>query len=228
MDYRGIQAENTNAIVWTNWLQTAAKMRSLLEVLVGIAILSWSWTQLPLAVKLSCDCLMQLSKYLFNPHINFLIGNALVIVLVLLSRQHKVGSDARTEDIFDGHSRISEVHRRIASVSDGEAATHAPAETKYYDKQSHLSDNAIAQMQCDAVSRAIEEATKEIELLQGTHPEKLKRDLQDESGRDLQRSETDSLTVERMSSEQFRRKIEAFIAKHKRSLCTQEKEDNDH
>ncbi|XAR61734.1 hypothetical protein NMG60_11016237 [Bertholletia excelsa] len=247
------QAEKAKAMKRYRRLQNSAKLWRMIEVVVALSLLSWSSTRLPNAVKLAGGCLPQLSDYLFNPHINFLIGNVIIIVLVLLSRQRNAGNNVGPGDLYDEYVRNSEAHQRIVSVAGGEerpeeaaaAATPEAVETADDDRQIVLSENPVTQMQCDAVVTAIEEATKQIQRFQRTQSEKLKQDLHARPRRQpLRRSESEIQsravvvanrgdcraissfdTVDRLSNEEFRDTVEAFIAEQQMFLRAQKMAD---
>ncbi|XP_028069070.1 uncharacterized protein LOC114271666 [Camellia sinensis] len=244
MDSRRIQSEKAKAMIRYRRLRNVAKMWRILEFLVAFALLSWSSTRLPIIVSLAGQCLVQLSDYLFNPHINFVIGNAIIIVIVFLSRQNKAGNNSFTGDEYGN----GEAHQRIASISDGATPTPPPPtaaemeETAYEDKQIVVSENVVTQMQCDAASTAIEQAKKQIQRFQRTESEKLKRDLQANHRPQLRRSETEIKersvvrrraissydAVDRLNSDEFRRTVESFIAEQRRFLRTQKMDETNH
>uniref|UniRef100_A0A5B6YKT7 DUF4408 domain-containing protein n=1 Tax=Davidia involucrata TaxID=16924 RepID=A0A5B6YKT7_DAVIN len=240
-DIDNVKFEKANAMIRYHRLRSIAKLLRVLEVCVAFTFLSWSSIGLPTAVRLSGEYILQLSVYLMNPHVVFLIGNAIIIALVALSRQNDAGNNASSTDLYDEYIQNSDNRQRIASNCDTETPPPLPSpvteETAENDKQIVCLENAVTQMQCDAVDTAIKQAAKEIRRFQRTQSEKLKRDLGVKPRRELCRSESETrlrivpsgneLTissidkVDTMSNEEFRLTIEAFIAKHQRFIWGQ-------
>ncbi|GFY86184.1 hypothetical protein Acr_04g0009220 [Actinidia rufa] len=220
-------------------LRNIAKMWRLLELLVALAVLSWSSTRLPLSLKLVGQFVLQLYPYIFDPFFNFVIGNAIIIVIVLISRKND--GDNQISDHYvensDALHRIDAVSDKLTPIPETSLAAETE-ETACEDKHIVISENAVTEIQCDAVRTAIEQATKQIQRFKRTQSEKLKSDLQATPRRQLLRSETVSIscndraissfdTVDTLSSEEFRRKIETFIAEQQRFRWSQKMaEDN--
>ncbi|KAL6995710.1 hypothetical protein U1Q18_005844 [Sarracenia purpurea var. burkii] len=261
MESNGIQAEKAKAMMRYRRLRNVAKMWRVLEFIVALAFLSWSTTRIPLAVELAGRCVIRLHEYLFNPHISFVIGNAIIIAIVLISRQNSAGNNVGAgyldEHCLQNIETIASLTVSHGIITPTEPAPPRPAEAEetayddkrivvsgnteaeemaYDDKQIVVTGNTVTQMQCDAVSTAIDQARKQIKRFQRTQSERLKRELRSDANRKLRRTETEikqitvgdddraisSLdTVDGMSSEEFRRKIEDFIAQHQRFLWAQ-------
>ncbi|PSR99656.1 Protein translocase subunit SecA like [Actinidia chinensis var. chinensis] len=228
MDYHSIQSEKAKAMMRFRRLRNIAKMWRLLELLVAIAVLSWSSTRRPLALKLAGQFVLQLYEYIFHPFFNFVIGNAIIIVVVLISRKNNAGDN----EISDPYVENGDALNHAVSDELTQIPEASPVEEKECEnKQIVISENAVTESQCDAVSTAIEEATKQIQRFQRTQSEKLKSDLRVKPRRELRRSETVAIsdnraissldTVDTLSSEEFRRKIETFIAEQQRFLWSQ-------
>lgn len=243
MDYHSIQGEKAKAMMRYRRLRNVAKMWRLLEVVVALLALSWSSTRLPVAVKLAGQCFVQLSDYIFNPHINFVIGNAIIVLLVLLYRRNNDGNNSGPGG---GHGdeivQNAEAQQRICTENPEPAEVHNSSGDVR--EVVVVSLNAVTETQCDAAGTAIQQAARQIRRFERTQSEKLKRDLRAKPHPALRRSETEIKpravtecghdvrayssfdTVDRLSSEEFRRMIEAFIAKHQRLLWAQKMAEN--
>ncbi|KAA8537591.1 hypothetical protein F0562_027199 [Nyssa sinensis] len=240
-DIDTVKMEKAKAMKRYHRLRSIAKLFRVLEVIVAFTIISWWSTDLPTAVRISGEYILQLSIYLFNPHVVFLIGNAIIISLFALSRQNDARSNSGGTDLYDEYIQYSDNCQRNASNCDNETPPPVTAETTENDKQIVCLENAVTQMECDAVDKAIKQATKELRRFERTQSEKLKRELGGKARRELRRSETETrltivpsgneLTVssldkvETLSNEEFRLTVEAFIAKHQRRLWAQEMAD---
>ncbi|CAK9176390.1 unnamed protein product [Ilex paraguariensis] len=244
VDY--VKIEKAKAIARYRRFRKIAKLFQMLEIIVALSLLSWSTTRLPAVMKISGEYVMRVSVYLLSPHAIFLIGNAIIIALVVLSRQNYAGYNTGNADMYDDYVRHSEIQQRVADPPDGEIlpSSLAPETERKTDddynncKQIVCLENAVSQPQCDAVTDAIEEATKQIRRFQRTQSEKLKREIAVKPRRELRRSETETRdivvisgerrtmmasldNVDSLSNEEFRLTIDAYIEKHQRFFKAQ-------
>lgn len=241
--FDSVKFEKAKAIARYNRFQNMMKLLQIFEVLVAVVLISWSWTRIPAAVKLSGQFLAQVSCYMFKPHVVFLIGNAIIVAIVVLCRQTDTGSNNSVTDdhIHDEEIHHSEAQRPIISTSCGSSyvsdlssaslpETVEPSVSTMEGKQIVSSECKVPKMQCNDVATAIDAATKQIQKFKRTQSEKLKRQITANPRRELRRSETDMRrivvrpvdkkstvpveAVDTQSNEEFRLTIEAFIKKN--------------
>lgn len=244
MDYLNIQAEKATAMMRYRRLRNITKMRRLLEILVALAFFSWSSTRLPSVLNLAAQFLVRVYEYLVNPHITFVIGNAIIVVVVFLSRRNNAAGNAVASggNAFDFSDEMVPTPPPTLAAETEEM--EADRETACVDKEIVVSENVVGEVQCGAVSAAIEEGEKvkrrSNRSFERTKSEKLtKRESQRSApGRILRRSEsvvvssterviTSFDTVDKLSSEEFRRTIEDVIAEHRRRLWAQKTYENE-
>ncbi|KAH7848770.1 hypothetical protein Vadar_007563 [Vaccinium darrowii] len=246
MDYQTVQTEKAKAMMRYRQLRNVGKMWRVLEIIVALAFFSWSSTRLPFFLNLGAQSLIGIYEYLINPHINFVVGNAIIVIVVLLSRQKPAANTTAAADVFDQYVPDSEplscelfqtLPPNLATVA-GEVETDT--DTGCIDKQIVVTENAVREVQCDAVSTAIDEGEKVMRRsFERTKSDNtMKREFRPAPGRILRRSETVVLSreervitsfdmVDRLSNEEFRRTIEDVIAKHRRFLWAQRLNEND-
>ncbi|KAL8096941.1 uncharacterized protein LOC141683763 [Apium graveolens] len=87
MDCFDIKVEKANAILRYNRLQKITTLFRFMEVCIFLFIVTRISAHLPLAFKVSSDCLRGLSITIFSPGFLFILGNAIVVVLFLKSGQ---------------------------------------------------------------------------------------------------------------------------------------------
>lgn len=243
MDCLNIQAEKATAMMRYRRLRNITKMRRLLEILVALAFFSWSSTRLPSVLNLAAQFLVRVYEYLVNPHITFVIGNAIIVVVFYLSRQNNAGNAATSGgDAFDFSDETVPTPPPTLAAETEEI--EADRETACVDKEIVVSENVVGEAQCDAVSAATEEGEKvkrrSNRSFGRTKSEKLTRRESQRSapGRILRRSETVVVsstervitsfdTVDNLSSEEFRRTVEDVIAEHRRRLWAQKTYENE-
>nr|GME20066.1 uncharacterized protein LOC109149214 [Ipomoea batatas] len=163
----------------------------LLEVLVFLVLLVfWSWTRLPAAVRFSGALLIDLSGLLCNPHMVFLLCNAIVFALFLLRRQTEISRNSDIDgDICGGTQLTVSAAEIFAPLSQPEAAEDdsGEGEEETIIKTVCL-ESVVLKPQCNEVSAIA---------------------LQRQSG-----SSVESGAIENLNDEEFRRKIERFITKN--------------
>nr|GLL48363.1 uncharacterized protein LOC109149214 [Ipomoea trifida] len=163
----------------------------LLEVLVFLVlIVFWSWTRLPAAVRFSGALLVDLSGLLCNPHMVFLLCNAIVFALFLLRRQTEISRNSVIDgDICGGTQLTVSAAEIFAPLPQPEAAEDdsGAGEEETIIKTVCL-ESVVLKPQCNEVSAIA---------------------LQRQSG-----SSVESGAIENLNDEEFRRKIERFIIKN--------------
>ncbi|KAK1298680.1 hypothetical protein QJS10_CPB14g00040 [Acorus calamus] len=202
-DFDMVKAEKAIAMRRYRRLQKLRNLFRAAELLSAVILLSWFSARIPFVLRISGDYLRRLSAVLVSPRFVFLLGNAIVLTLFAKSGHLNSSSDAAgTGDLY------SEFINRQKPSPPPPAA--APEEIVYHDKGVCEESVSPVPDQRRPYGRSLSERAA---------------DNVKESRKDLRRSETDigrkTAAVEReekdavveMSNEEFRRKIEAFIAK---------------
>ncbi|KAL0432405.1 UNVERIFIED_CONTAM: hypothetical protein Slati_2574800 [Sesamum latifolium] len=223
-----VKFEKEKAVARFNRFRRLVKLWQLLEVLVVFGLISWSSARVPAVLRITGGYFVEVSTYLFNHHVVFLIGNAIIVLLFMLCRQSDDVSLSGSGDFYDDYVKYSEAaHRRetTTTLPDDMPAEESGSVTG--EKQIVLrADETKRIPQCDDVAAAIEKATRQINRFQRTQSEKLKQEIAVRPRRELRRSETennretvssgpsDASEIETLSNEEFRRRVDAFIDKH--------------
>lgn len=225
--FDNIKFEKEKAVARFNRFRRLLKLWQLLEVFVVFGLISWSSARLPAVLRITGGYFVEFSTYLFNHHVVFLIGNAIIVLLFMLCRQNDDVSLSGGGDFYDDYVKYSEAaHRReTATLQDDMPAEESGSVSK--EKQIVLrTEERKGIPQCDDVAAAIEKATRQINRFQRTQSEKLKQEIAVRPRRELRRSETennretvssspsDASEIETLSNEEFRRRVDAFIDKH--------------
>lgn len=219
--FDNVKYEKARAMVRFNRFRKMMKLLQFVEVLLAFMFISWSWTYLPAAVKFSGDLLVELSVYIFNPHVIFLIGNAIIVSVLLLCRQTEAENHSVTGGIHRDDVRSCEVQLPIVTTCDGYVVTSSPSSSPGIavpnfagdeSKQIVCSESKVPnKVQSDAAETTIDVTTKNIQILQRTKSEDLKQEIPPKK---LRRSQTDMAAVDTLSNEEFKLTIEAFIKKN--------------
>ncbi|XP_057793170.1 uncharacterized protein LOC131009779 [Salvia miltiorrhiza] len=220
-----VKFEKEKAIATFNRI---AKLRQFFEVLLVLGAISWSSARAPPLLRAAAAYAVDLSAYLLNHHIVFLIGNAIIFSLFLLCRrQSDAASTPPGDDLYDEYVKHSDAaaeadRREPADPPPPSSPTKGGAEViDEEEKQIVVCAEANPNPQCDDMAAAIDNARRQIKRFERTQSEKLKREIR----ATLRRSETqtrrnsvscggerfDAAEIERLSSEEFRRTIDAFI-----------------
>nr|GMC47906.1 uncharacterized protein LOC109149214 [Ipomoea batatas]GMC50389.1 uncharacterized protein LOC109149214 [Ipomoea batatas]GMC56071.1 uncharacterized protein LOC109149214 [Ipomoea batatas] len=233
--FDSVKLEKAKAIARFNRFRRMTTTLQFLEVIVALMLVSWSCTRVPGVMKFSGEFLVELWIYVCNPHVVFVIGNAIIVALVVLCRQTDAGCSSVAsdfcgeddgEEIGNGKETQPPLVSSEASTPPRPQAEPAGDETK----QIVCSESEVQKPQCTDLSTAMKTATKQIEKFQRTQSEKLKRAIALKPQGVLRRSETEMHrnaagsgepramptldTVENLSSEEFRLRIEKFIQKN--------------
>ncbi|GAB2282766.1 hypothetical protein Dimus_017305 [Dionaea muscipula] len=239
MDFNIVKAEKSKAMkrLHLHRLRRIAKLFRFVELCVLLAFLSWFSTRLPFAVKIFCRWL---AGVVVSPLFVFAVGNGIVVTLMAKSGQFsgKGSNAADREALF--RSLRSEASSE--PVTDPKAETE-PEEIVYEDKEMICQKQHTATVPVTAsatkqlrVDDALQWSGGKVDpdlKLQRSQSENLERETTEKC---LRRSETDIASrmesnhnngkesenddkvfpEDGLSSEEFRRTIEAFIAKQKK------------
>ncbi|KAK6130987.1 hypothetical protein DH2020_035272 [Rehmannia glutinosa] len=240
--FDSVKYEKEKAIARFNRFRRIVKLWQIFEVLVVFGLVSWTSARVPAVLKVTGGYFVDFSAYLLNHHVVFLIGNAIIVLLFMLCRQNDA-SVSGGGDFYDDYVKSSEataVHQREPALPSPPVTEGPPAEESVSgDGEKQLvvrADETKRIPQCDDVAAAIEKAAKQIERFQRTQSEKLKREISVRPPPELRRSETDNCRktvssmsvdaaeIENLSSEEFRRRVDAFIDKHWGNRTTKRKQ----
>ncbi|KAK4365136.1 hypothetical protein RND71_016494 [Anisodus tanguticus] len=219
--FDNVKFEKAKAIARYNRFQNMMKMLQIFEVLVAAVLISWSWTRIPVAVKLSGQFFVQLSSHLFKPHIVFLIGNAIIVAIVVLCRQNDAGSNnSDTDDIHSEEIHHTETTEPSVATTEDKKIVFSEYEVPECQltiiskllpivQSFHNQNHSLINDPCESdsiefdsndVATAIDTATKQIQKFKRTRSEKLKRQITANPRRELRRSETDMRRIVRKST----------------------------
>lgn len=228
-----VKLEKANAIAKYRRFRKLAKLVQVIEFIVAFTLISWSSTCLPAVLKHSVGYLLQFSHYILNTHVVFLIGNAIVIALFILYRHIDAASNSSNKDIVneEDYLEINGDNHQIITTT-----VTVTEEEKRIVCEEEEEINAIEAV--EHVTKAIDEATKRLQKFQRTQSHKLKRP----KIKELRRSETDVgrvvvssphdqpttpyQAVDKLSNDEFRMAIEAFIQKQQKFLRQQKLAEN--
>nr|XP_043637943.1 uncharacterized protein LOC122608939 [Erigeron canadensis] len=192
-----VKTEKENAIASYNRFTKITKLVQLIEVFVAVALISWSSTRLPLVFKYTSEYLFAFLCYIKNQHVVFLVGNTIVVICYVLSRNNTTNIDIPSNNL----KQVTET----LSVREFEVVPKIPEQ------------EVTAEI-------VIKKAAKQIERFKRTQSEKLKSEITVK--RELRRSVTEKRmpvkSVERLTNEEFRIAVEAFIEKQQKFLKEQQ------
>ncbi|KAJ4716547.1 tRNA-methyltransferase non-catalytic subunit trm6MTase subunit [Melia azedarach] len=219
-EINNIKLGKANAMMKHRQYQKMAKLFRIIEISVILVLLSRFSSQLPLAVKNSGEYFKELMIFLVSPRFVFILGNAIVGILFAksgqFSTQDSAGKDSCNDlykEFIDKSTKTQNIHRY--EVGDTE-------------KQSLCTEKVVSDLA---------HTSCEIKSYRRSQSENLKRVSFDKSCRELRRSGTEmyskntnsggklvnnSYPEDEMSNEEFRNKIEAFIARQQKFRMEEE------
>ncbi|KAG6523086.1 uncharacterized protein LOC122048059 [Zingiber officinale] len=194
METDAIQAKKRTAMRRYHRLRQIGTLLRYLEAAAAVLLLSWSSARVPAAARLSADFLRHLVAVILSPRFVFLLGNAIVVLLLAESHRHSPSSS--TGDMI---YREFVESRAGGYLPRSLAPSSSPEEVIYEDKEVCIEMPALRRSR-SARMRLRRGATKGTELT--TEPDEAAQEEEDE--------------------EEFRRAVEAFIAKQTRFLREEE------
>ncbi|XP_010263601.1 PREDICTED: uncharacterized protein LOC104601818 [Nelumbo nucifera] len=227
-DFDNIKAEKANAMLRYRRIRKIANLFRFLEACLALIIVSWFSARLPVAIKTSGEYFQKLCVVLVSPLFVFLLGNAIIITLFIKSDQFSgqtATASNSSHDIYDEFVKNSENRQKIRP----ESPEPSPEVIVYEDKETVSEGSTAARTYQDVQMISSTKTYRRIQSEKFTHEsrEKLHRELRRSETEKCQKvnspdpDEKGEVTsyAEPMSNEdaeEFRRKIEAFIAKQQK------------
>lgn len=198
-----LKVEKANAMLRYRRLRNLGTLLRFMELLVLLIMIFRFSVQLPFNPKLSGEYFRGLTVVLFSPGFVFVVGNAIIITLFLKSGwlSHREGTVNKSGNDFCAEYVENSVVGTAAAMVD----THNYAERKIHRSRS------------ENLSRVGGG---------GGGGKKRRRQLRRSERERCWKSESEEAetpcAADEQSSEEFRRTVEAFIARHQRSLREEE------
>ncbi|CAI9769869.1 unnamed protein product [Fraxinus pennsylvanica] len=197
----GIKVEKVNTIFRYDKRQMITILLRFMELCVILILLSRSSIQLPFAFKLSDEYFRGLFITLISPRFVFVIGNAIIVILFMKSGQ------LSTKD-GEKHSKIGVYDEYMENCRKKNIENQKPT------------NNITC---CDHKKRKIHRSQSEkMERMHCEDPHwELRRSMTERCQKSVncvKKPGGSSCAKDKMSSEEFRRTVEDFIARQQRSL----------
>lgn len=211
-------------------LQSLAKLFRFVEVCILLVFLSWLSTRLPFVVRISGEYFRKLISLILSPISIFFLGNAIVVTLLAKSGLFS----GESSSIID--NALTELCDEFRYEDSDESPVLLKEEVVFQDKEIICEENTKSAIPKVVVIDEVNEDENEVfvkemevkPMYRRSQSEKLKRESEkmEESKEKLRRSETEicwrsfgcaeeseDFSDDGMSNDEFRRTIEAFIAK---------------
>ncbi|XP_009603822.1 uncharacterized protein LOC107782727 [Nicotiana tabacum] len=213
-NFKNIKAEKANAILRYKRLQRITTLFRVMEICIFFVIISRFSTQLAFVSKLFSEYFRKLPLALISPRFIFVLGNVIVIVLFLKSRvSYAKDNSSIITDFHDEY--MKECAKRITNYSEQSISNCREQSINNYSEQSMKQGKQCILGERE-VGRKIRKSRSENLLCVPQH---------EETRRELRRSATVVCrrnVDDEMSSEDFRRTVEDFIARQQRLLREEE------
>ncbi|XP_050148244.1 uncharacterized protein LOC126623399 [Malus sylvestris] len=220
INFYDIKAEKANAILKYRQLRKIAKLFRLIEVLAVLLLLSRFSVQLPQAVKNSASYFKDISGFMVSPRFVFVVGNVIVIILYAKSGRFSAkdySTDSSSGDIYEEFVQNSEKNQKLRG--DGieyQAIKKRPEDSIVSEQAPHTSEvKKFTRSQSENLERAVCKSSRH--LLKRSETKKFKENVQ--SGGKLIGS---VYPEDGMSNEEFRSKVESFIARQQKFRLQEE------
>ncbi|CAI9104550.1 OLC1v1003246C1 [Oldenlandia corymbosa var. corymbosa] len=247
LNLHNIKVEKANAKLRYRRMKKITALFRLLELCIFFFIISRFTTQLPIAFKLSGEFFRGISVFAVSPRFVFIVGNVIVIILFLKSGQlsgkdgNFSGDGSSKPDLYEEYVKTCEKSRTV--YKELESKNIITSSVKKQRKQSISVSREIVHPESAHINS--EEKKMKLRRSQSENPKTMalkpvKEEEEEEAedniaGRKLRRSVTvryresvnsdqgkpagvGSRAEDQMSNEEFRRTVEAFIARQQRFL----------
>ena len=217
-----IKVEKANAIHKHRRIRKMASLFRIVEICVILILVSRFTLQLPFAVKISAEYFKDFALFLVSPRFVFILGNVIVAILFGKSGQFSLQDSAKKDPANDFYREFVQKSEKTQNIHRYEVENR---EKKSICTEKLLCDEAYTSLQTKGYRRSQSENFKRVncekscrELRRGG-TEKFKKSTN--PGERLVKS---SFPEDKMSNEEFRRTIEAFIARQQKFRMEEELE----
>ncbi|KAH7852258.1 hypothetical protein Vadar_022549 [Vaccinium darrowii] len=211
--------EKSNPFAKHRRVQNIATLFRLVELFFLLVMISRFFSQFAFSVKFSHDYFHRISSALFDPRFVFLIGNGIVITLFVKSGWLSVKNNTT------GNKSSSDFCAEYVEKSVGDYQRSEDTVTPDTDR--NYTERKIYRSQSENLNRGIEKQS----IRRGGEKQSINRGGEKQS-KQLRRSSTEKLrditpvvssyAEEEMNGEEFRRTVEAFIARQQKFLRDEE------
>ncbi|XP_004507470.1 uncharacterized protein [Cicer arietinum] len=199
-----LQAEKLNAILKNRKLQRITGLLRIIEVFIVLILISRISMKLPIAVRNSSEYLRDFSIFMNSPRFVFLIGNVIIITLFAQGFGKNVPKELEPENIYEMLVRKSIKHEEKddSKVKEGDSVVEEKIMKRGVKKSYRRCESEILKKRRRVMRRCESENNgwKRIEGAPVVEEEMVRI----------------SYPEDEMSNEEFRRTVEAFIARQQR------------
>ncbi|KAF3441001.1 hypothetical protein FNV43_RR19287 [Rhamnella rubrinervis] len=221
-DFYDVKAEKASAMQRYHRLRSLTKLFRLAELCVALLFLSWTFTRLPFAVKISGEYFRKLFSVIVSPLFVFMFCNAIIVSLIAksgrFSGQNRSAANNVETELYEEIIKNSSERTRSESESDRQS-TAIEEEIVYDDKQiiSEVSSTATEE-EVDTDDTDSDPISDHPKAYRRTQSEKFNRECYEKPHGELRRAQTEELKSgdDELSDEEFNRTVEDFIAKQLR------------
>ncbi|KAM1650338.1 hypothetical protein ACFX15_002906 [Malus domestica] len=214
VNFYDIKTEKANAILKYRQLRKLANLFRLIEVLAVLLLLSRFSVQLPHAVKNFGSYIKDISGFMVSPRFVFVIGNVIVIVLFAKSGRYSA-KDSSTgssgDDLYEEFVQNSEKNQKLrGDVIEYQAIKNTPKDSILTEKApQNLEVKNFTRSQSENLEHEICKSSRR--LLKRSETEKFKKNVQPGG-----KPAGSVYPEDGMSNEEFRSKVESFIARQQK------------
>ncbi|XVF62069.1 hypothetical protein PTKIN_Ptkin08bG0187400 [Pterospermum kingtungense] len=219
--FDNVKAEKAKAMKRYNRLRSLAKVFHLLEVLLALLFLAWTFERVPFAVKISGEFVSQLGGVIASPLFVFLVCNVIIVTLIAKSGISSAVSNAD-----------SKLYEEVIKHAENRSKSESQPKVVYQDKEIISEVNTCTptceETEPESKSESESESESKVDnprVYRRSKSEKLA--LRKSVKKELRRSETEKcrkientgeklISEDELSNEEFQRTIEDFIAKQLR------------
>ncbi|KAK4424129.1 hypothetical protein Salat_1606300 [Sesamum alatum] len=215
-NFHDIKVEKANAISRYRRIQRITTLFRFVELFVFLIVVSRFSTQFALSLRLSGEYFRRISVALISPRFVFLVGNAIVIALFLKSGRFSGGDREKAADFYEEYVEKCRKNQQACSKEEEKKAfdAHKSHGVRHAEKTMHRSNSENLERSAQANGRRRE--------LRRSMTEDCRKIHDPEPKAAAAAAGSCSYAEDEMSNDEFRRTVEAFIARQQKFLREEE------
>ncbi|EYU37814.1 hypothetical protein ABFS82_02G021700 [Erythranthe guttata] len=215
--FQNVKSEKANAISRHRRTQKLTTLFRLVELFVFLVVVSRFSSQFAFSFNISGEYFRGISVTLISPRFVFLVGNTIIVILFLLSSSKGGENEKRPTDFYDEY--VEKCRNNNQQITHSKHVKKSAPEAYEFHNANKIISKSKSEINLERRGAVVVKGEESHRDLRRSMSQSCRKSV------DCGRKKAAAVVVEdEMSGEEFRRTVEAFIARQQRVLREEEEE----